>query len=184
MVDIYKPNAVANFQHGHRREFLASMINQMNWTHGAELGIRTGQTFFHLLDNCPTLEKLYGIDSYPVGYEGWATAETQAAHHHEVIAKQKSYPDRAIILPYGTSYAGAWVQEPLDFIFIDADHTTEAVTQDIKLWAPKVKPTGWIIGHDINWCSVYAALPKFTDLFLTGPDNCWAFPKAFLKEHT
>lgn len=39
----------------------------------------------------------------------------------------------------------------LDFAYIDASHTYENVRADIRSWLPKVKPGGWIGGHDYNW---------------------------------
>lgn len=36
----------------------------------------------------------------------------------------------------------------LDFVFIDGDHSYEAVRDDIKAWLPRVKKGGWIGGHD------------------------------------
>jgi cephalosporin hydroxylase len=36
----------------------------------------------------------------------------------------------------------------LDFVFIDAAHDTESVTNDIRAWLPKVKVGGYIGGHD------------------------------------
>ena len=36
-----------------------------------------------------------------------------------------------------------------DFVFIDADHSYEAVRADIRAWTPKVKPGGYLAGHDI-----------------------------------
>jgi hypothetical protein len=35
-----------------------------------------------------------------------------------------------------------------DWIYIDAMHTREAVLADLKAFAPKVKPDGFILGHD------------------------------------
>ena len=37
-----------------------------------------------------------------------------------------------------------------DLVFIDADHTYEAVKQDIMLWKPKLKPGGLLSGHDYD----------------------------------
>lgn len=37
-----------------------------------------------------------------------------------------------------------------NFIFVDADHTYEAVKADILNWAPKVKIDGWMAMHDTN----------------------------------
>lgn len=36
----------------------------------------------------------------------------------------------------------------LDLVYIDAEHTYEAVRDDIAAWRTKVKPGGWIGGHD------------------------------------
>lgn len=37
-----------------------------------------------------------------------------------------------------------------DFVFIDAAHSYKAVKADIAAWAPKVKPGGWLGGHDYH----------------------------------
>jgi predicted O-methyltransferase YrrM len=42
----------------------------------------------------------------------------------------------------------------VDFVFIDAEHTTEAVKRDVNAWLPKVKPGGTLAGHDWNWATV------------------------------
>lgn len=36
----------------------------------------------------------------------------------------------------------------LSFVFVDADHSYEAVKHDIQLWLPKVKKGGVLAGHD------------------------------------
>jgi len=50
----------------------------------------------------------------------------------------------------GASLAVAQYLDPecLDFAFIDADHHYASVKSDIEAWEPKVKPGGWIGGHD------------------------------------
>jgi hypothetical protein len=37
-----------------------------------------------------------------------------------------------------------------DMAYIDAEHTKEAVIEDLTCWLPKVKDGGWIGGHDYN----------------------------------
>lgn len=53
----------------------------------------------------------------------------------------------------------------IDAVFIDADHSYEAVKADIEAWLPKIKPGGIIAGHDIDFPSVWKAvretLPEF-----------------------
>ena len=50
----------------------------------------------------------------------------------------------------------------LDFVFIDATHTYESVSQDIRLWWPKVRPQGLFSGHDYRWSGVKLAVDEFT----------------------
>lgn len=51
--------------------------------------------------------------------------------------------------------------ESVDFVFIDADHSYEAVKADIAVWFPKVKKGGFIGGHDYNHNEVWKAVNEF-----------------------
>lgn len=44
-----------------------------------------------------------------------------------------------------------------DWIYIDGDHTFEAVLRDLELYAPKVKRDGFILGHDFTNYPAYAS---------------------------
>ena len=51
-----------------------------------------------------------------------------------------------------------------DFMYIDADHTYEAVKKDLELCKIKTKPGGIIAGHDYNkekFCGVVDAVNEF-----------------------
>jgi predicted O-methyltransferase YrrM len=48
----------------------------------------------------------------------------------------------------------------LDMVFIDGNHSTAAVTNDIDVWLPKVKKGGVIAGDDISWGSVSKAVTQ------------------------
>jgi hypothetical protein len=43
---------------------------------------------------------------------------------------------------------GAFPNDSLDFVYIDANHEFNAVLQDIRGWFPKVRPGGVLAGHD------------------------------------
>jgi MMP 1-O-methyltransferase len=40
-------------------------------------------------------------------------------------------------------------QEPIDLLFLDGDHSYAAVRQDFEDWAPKVRPGGYLVMHDV-----------------------------------
>ena len=49
----------------------------------------------------------------------------------------------------------------LDFLFIDADHSDEAVDADARAWLPKVRPGGIVAVHDIGYKSVEKAVDRY-----------------------
>jgi len=64
----------------------------------------------------------------------------------------------------------------LDGVFIDADHSYEAVKRDIQLWLPKIKRGGTLAGHDIeghpNSMEVIKAVRELlSDVFVM--ERCW-----------
>lgn len=48
-----------------------------------------------------------------------------------------------------------------DAVFLDGDHSTEAVDADLQAWLPKVKPGGYICGHDFDRKSVQDAVWQY-----------------------
>lgn len=53
--------------------------------------------------------------------------------------------------------------EFFDYIYIDADHTKEAVLEDLNAWYPKVKKGGIIAGHD-TYCDPGNVSYEFFDV--------------------
>ena len=70
--------------------------------------------------------------------------------------------------------------QSLDFIFIDADHSYEAIQRDIKNWYPKLKQEGIIAGHDytIGWPGVVQAVDEFFGKNnIISKYDCWIYSK-------
>ena len=58
--------------------------------------------------------------------------------------------------------AKEFADDSADFIFIDATHTHDAVSQDIAAWWPKVRAGGLLAGHDYpNFPGVNSAVNDF-----------------------
>lgn len=163
-----------------RHHFLEWCVKQHGWTAGAELGLWQGTTIAHLLRTCPGLTMI-GVDLWqpqpdnpgPEGYEGW---DHRA---HEAMTRKRCAPfmDRCrIIKDWTTAAANEVADGSLDFVFIDADHSEQGCRADIAAWAPKLKPTGWIMGHDINWPGVRAAVDDLLPGYEIGPNVVWFRP--------
>ena len=54
-----------------------------------------------------------------------------------------------VIIGESTEVAQSW-KLGIDLLFIDADHSFEAVEDDIKAWLPHVVPQGIILFHDYD----------------------------------
>ena len=59
--------------------------------------------------------------------------------------------------------AGRFVDESIDILHIDGNHSVETSTKDVALWIPKVVPGGYIWFDDCNWQSTQVALTQLTE---------------------
>ncbi|WP_353432454.1 class I SAM-dependent methyltransferase [Polynucleobacter sp. MWH-UH23A] len=57
--------------------------------------------------------------------------------------------------------ANKFVDESLDLVYIDGDHTYDGVVKDLAAWFPKVRKGGVICGDDIGWPGVKQAVDEF-----------------------
>jgi len=139
--------------------FLEKLIKENNLKIGAEIGVWYGETFLYLLKNCPGLI-LYGVDIW-VDKSFSPHHSDQKQNRMDVLEKAKSYWERALIIEKPSVEAAKDFQDGyLDFVFIDAEHSFEAVNADIEAWSPKVRAGGFITGHDYShgWPGVKKAV--------------------------
>ncbi len=107
---------------------------------GAEIGVYRGWTSEKLLAQRPNLCTLYLVDSWQGRRE---------PSKEEAERRTGSAADRRCVLHMDSLVAATKVEDgSLDFVFIDADHSYEAVRADIRAWLPKLKPGGLLCGHD------------------------------------
>jgi predicted O-methyltransferase YrrM len=75
------------------------------------------------------------------------------------------------------SAASLFGDKAFDFVFVDADHTYEGVRADIDAWLPKVRPGGWLMGHDFNPRDFPGVVQAVNEKFgkpRTYSDHVWA----------
>lgn len=170
-----------------RMQTLAKLALERGWTSGAELGVWQGATSRYLMEHCPALS-LVAVDRWErvpgppknmeTGEVNWAEKDMEGA---EAMARAvlADYPNRLTIIKGDTADAARIIKpNSLDFIFVDADHTTAAVVRDVQAWRPKVRPGGMILGHDADWPSVARARQILGfDHAAILPGNIWAVPQ-------
>lgn len=98
----------------------------------AEVGVRGGRTTEHMLRYCPQISRIYAVDIVRPGPNSPLHRLPQVTFlHGPSVEMARQIPDGA-----------------LDLVFIDADHSEQAVREDIRAWLPKVRQDGVIAGHD------------------------------------
>jgi len=124
----------------------------------AEVGVFHGQLSRILLNG--------GL--YVFMIDNWLSGEAQSDRYRAtgdfhgtlsveaVEAAEKSA--KAVARPYGSfaqiykgnsnTIARSFPDKMFDMVFLDADHSYDGVKEDIHEWMPKVKPGGWLGGHD------------------------------------
>ena len=125
-----------------------------------EVGVDLG-LFARMLLSGSNIEKLYLVDPYlpypEIPHEretAWETAGENLKEFDERLTwVLKKSADAATMLRYA--------KLPLDFVYVDAEHTYEAVSEDLAAWWPLVRPGGTLAGHDYDLPAVRRAVDEF-----------------------
>lgn len=165
-----------------RWHVLADLANQNGLKRIAEIGVKTGRLTWELLQRVP--------NSHVTAIDSWAPYEDHpewSAQNHEKHEKRfdirlSSHNGRVTKMKMTSAEASEQIEDAsLDLVFIDADHSYEAVKRDIELWLPKVKPGGILAGHDFDNTEKYGDRFKGVDRavkerfgeFQTDADSVW-----------
>lgn len=124
--------------------------------HGAEIGVYRAWNAVGMLTNRPLLQLLC-VDSwcvYPGDYianDPLEKCQDWEPNYQEAMIQLQPFDARVKIMHQFSVDAAKEIDDgSLDFVFIDARHQSPWVDQDIEAWRSKVKPGGWIGGHDYN----------------------------------
>ena len=163
---------------------LYDLITRNGWTRGAEIGVYQGKTTFYIMGMCSGLT-LYAVDSWAPDAQ-WRPPPAPTRDLRKVgenfreAAKLLGHFAGRLIVLHGPSMEMATMVEDgsLDFVFIDADHSTLAVLADIEAWEPKVRPGGMVLGHDVHLASVREAVRQVYGVgYETYPHDVWGVVK-------
>ena len=174
----------------------SDVIQQNNFKKCAEVGIGYGFHAKEILDHT-NVEHLFLVDPmcyYPndlfvehvIQYGGFEELVRNIKNHlqeHEsryTWFRQPSVSITSEQIPDGS----------LDAVFIDADHSYEAVQQDLEFWWKKLRVGGWMLGDDYQSChpgttkavNEFSAKHSIPIEFLYKPTQSYPIYK-FIKNH-
>ena len=121
---------------------------------GVEVGVCRGENIKALLDNCPNIKKIIGIDPWKAYKDKLNITQAQCDEWYlkamenlkTYIAGNKAELQRMPSLEAAKKYR----DELFDFVYIDGNHTFEMALADCRAWWPKIKPWGMLSGHDFR----------------------------------
>lgn len=121
----------------------------------AEIGVAGGYNAKEMLSHMRGIT-LYLIDPY-IPYFSESEYEKLPDFHvgkmNEMMDLLKLFDDRIMFLRMDSVKASETFSDNyLDYVYIDGDHSEDAVRKDVLAWYPKVKVGGMLAGHD--WCIV------------------------------
>jgi len=161
LINIYKTGGKNGGEGGWASYYygvFSDIIKTNDFKNCAEVGIGYGFHAREILENT-NVEKLYLVDPmcyYPndafatdvISYGGFELLVDNIKHHLNDYNNRYTWFRQPSI-----SITNEQIEdESLDAIFIDADHSYEAVTQDLEFWWKKIKVGGWLLGDDYNSC--------------------------------
>ena len=142
---------------------------------GVEVGVHQGIHAKKMLQSHCRLH-LHGIDLWEKHVErdsDYLTSPGVMPAQFRDIEKAKEWHRIAeeAVAPFGgrcelhcmssAEFASVTIDDSLDFVYIDADHSYDGCMRDLKLWQSKVMQGGIIAGHDYQYPPVKEAVDKF-----------------------
>jgi predicted O-methyltransferase YrrM len=117
-----------------------------------EIGLDRGGTLFLWTRAAAPDAQLVAVDTCPLGplgsYSPFAISRRGLARHGQRL--DLVMPADSHDLRTRRRIEDLFGGEPIDFLFIDGDHTYEGVRRDFELYAPLVREGGLIALHDIS----------------------------------
>jgi len=157
------------------REQLPKFLKNLNLNNkGVELGSFKGEFAKTILSGWEG--KLYMVDVWrPMKDEEYDDTSNHKNHmdaYSIAINNIKGFETRGYMLRMdGNEASKLFADESLDFVYIDANHTYEAVREDINNWYRKVKSGGLIMGHDYLPDYFYEGKEEKNQALYTFPDG-------------
>jgi predicted O-methyltransferase YrrM len=90
---------------------------------------------------------------------------------HRFRDRLRGYSHLEIIRGRSVEVASEVDDRSVDLVYLDGAHDLASVRADIAAWRPKVKPGGWLAGHDYTPLIEDGAVVRAVDELLGAPDR-------------
>lgn len=152
------------------KDSVVRLIKEYHCREVAENGVFKGVLARDLLTRCQ-LVRYYLIDPWmPYGDEGASGKDLTLDGWNDICYRIydefQERPECRIIRLDSVRASRLFKPESLDLVFIDANHTYEAVSADIQAWLPIVRKGGVLAGHDYHCQGGHAGVKKAVDEYL------------------
>ncbi|VTR93200.1 Marine sediment metagenome DNA, contig: S12H4_L00851 (Fragment) OS=marine sediment metagenome GN=S12H4_14329 PE=4 SV=1: Methyltransf_24 [Gemmata massiliana] len=75
---------------------------------------------------------------------------------------------------FSTEVATGFADASLDGVYLDGAHDPANFEADVRAWAPKIKPGGWLMGHDLGLVGDPRRFLNSTANLRAYPESSWA----------
>jgi hypothetical protein len=148
-----------------------AVLNRLGLQRGAEIGVAFGGHSEAILQNT-SVTKLYAIDSYqhrPEYDDPMNLPQPVFDRLFERTGQRLGvFGDRVQQIRLDSVDAATRIDEPLDFVYIDGDHSYQGIRDDLEAWFPLIREGGILAGHDYGqpaFPGVKASADQFFDRF-------------------
>ena len=166
------------------RDLVKEWLNGKSDLVGIEIGSYAGESAEMFLESKAFL-KLYCIDPWKEHYDPKDAAGENGGIHMAEEFFNKRFEGNHVIIKVkfmSSEVVDMFGDESIDFVYIDGNHTYNAVKEDIKNYLPKVKKGGIISGHDYGFIGTPDVKKAVDESFNKPPmkiysDHSWLYIK-------
>ena len=126
----------------------------------AELGVFRGGYSACILDRCQP-KRLFLVDLWAARTDWLVDGEVRSVGPEEAYVDAcllESRPGVVIRRQSTIEFLSRQPDQSLDVVYSDADHSYESVRDELALALPRMKPGGWIAGHD--YCELFPGVMR------------------------
>lgn len=161
---------------------LAEFINERRYRYGLEIGTAYGGNADYLMSNSSI--RLTCVDPYKyyAAMPGLSSQEDYDTLYSFTKERLSKHNRLTLVKSTSLDFAES-TSEVFDFVFLDGDHSYEAVINECNIFYSKIRAGGALMGHDYN---IFESVNKAVEQFARGnhltihqlPGNIWYINKS------